>query len=102
MKPKSDAATAGRSIDPTGRDGAIDFAVKAAAAEAPDEGSVRASQFADAMGRAVIDLWSELPRDIQERLFETAVAFGRAAGRDEMMREHLAKFLHDKHERTAR
>ena len=102
MKPESDATTAGRSLDPTGRDGAIDFAVKSASADAPGAGSEQSGQFAEVMGWAVIDLWGELPRDIQERLFEAAVAFGRLAKRDQTLREHLAKFLHDNHQRTAR
>jgi hypothetical protein len=53
------------------------------------------------MGSAVIDLWGNFPKDIQERLFERAVALGHQGERDEMLREQLAKYLHDHHKRTA-
>jgi hypothetical protein len=45
-------------------------------------------------------LWGELPQPIQEQLFECAVVLGHQGERDEMLREQLAKFLHDHHERT--
>ena len=54
------------------------------------------------MGAAIIALWSELPQAIQETLFERAVVLGHHGERDEMLREQLAKFLHDHHKRTAR
>jgi len=48
---------------------------------------------------------SEKPRSlygaIQERLFERAVVLGHHSERDEMLREQLAKFLHDHHRRTS-
>jgi hypothetical protein len=47
------------------------------------------------VGRAALLLWPELPRDIQERLFEAAAAS------DEQVRYNLAVFLHDRHPRTA-
>ena len=47
------------------------------------------------VGRAALRLWSDLPRDIQEQLFETA------APSDEQVRHNLAVFLHDRHPRTA-
>jgi hypothetical protein len=53
------------------------------------------------MGSAVIDLWGNFPKDIQARLFERAVALGHQGERDEMLREQLAKYLHDHHKRTA-
>jgi hypothetical protein len=53
-------------------------------------------RLARALGAAVIDAWGELPRDIQERLFERAV--GRAS---DGVRHDFAKFLHDHHPRTA-
>jgi hypothetical protein len=49
------------------------------------------------LGAAVVRLWGRLPRDIQESLFEQAVAAGHDA---EHLREHLAVFLHDRHPRT--
>lgn len=47
------------------------------------------------VGQAALQLWSDLPRDIQEKLFETA------APSDERVRHDLAVFLHDRHPRTA-
>jgi hypothetical protein len=37
---------------------------------------------------------------IKEQLFERAVFLGHRDERDEMLREQLAKFLHDRHKRT--
>lgn len=53
-----------------------------------------------ALGAAVIHVWGELPRDIQETLFEHAIVAGHRSARDESLREQLAKYLHDHHERT--
>jgi hypothetical protein len=83
----------------TGRDGAIDHAGKnqvLAASDTPDpeEG------FALALGKAVIATWGQLARTDQERIFECAVVLGHRTERDEMLREQLAKFLHDHHART--
>jgi hypothetical protein len=50
-----------------------------------------------ALGKAVLNLWSELPRGIQERMFETAAA---ELERSDGVREDLAQLLHDVHERT--
>jgi hypothetical protein len=47
------------------------------------------------VGHAALQLWSDLPRDIQEKLFETA------APSDDQVRHDLAVFLHDRHPRTA-
>ncbi|MGE5365902.1 MAG: hypothetical protein ACM3PO_01310 [Betaproteobacteria bacterium] len=52
------------------------------------------------LGAAAADLWSELPHDLQQRLFERAVLLGHQGEQDESLREQLAKFLHDHHERT--
>lgn len=41
-----------------------------------------------------MDVWGDMPRDIQEALFETAMK-----GR-ETEREELARLLHDRHPRT--
>jgi hypothetical protein len=59
-------------------------------------------RFAAALGLAAIDLWSELPQEIQQRLFEHAVVRGHQSERDESLREQLAQFLHAHHERTAK
>jgi hypothetical protein len=53
-----------------------------------------------ALGEAAADLWSHLPQDLQQTLFERAVMLGHKGERDESLRELLAKFLHDHHERT--
>jgi hypothetical protein len=50
---------------------------------------------------AALDLWSELPRELQQTLFERAVVLGHQTERDESLREQLAQFLHAHHERTA-
>ena len=47
------------------------------------------------LGRAALRLWPDLPRDVQELLFETA------APTDPTARNNLAIFLHDRHPRTA-
>jgi hypothetical protein len=52
-------------------------------------------RFAQVIGDSALRLWAELPRDIQERLFEDA------AGADEVLRHQLALYLHDHHPRTA-
>lgn len=46
------------------------------------------------LGQAALRVWSDLPRDGQELLFESAV------GEDDHMRKLLAVFLHDRHPRT--
>jgi hypothetical protein len=56
--------------------------------------------FANLLGRAAMDVWGDMPRDIQEALFETAMK-----GQDEMKgqddkREELARLLHGRHPRT--
>ena len=57
-------------------------------------------RFAPLLGAAALHLWAELPRAIQEKLFEHAVVIGHRGERDEGLREQLAKFLHDRHART--
>ena len=52
-------------------------------------------EFERLLGKAVLALWPGFPRDVQEILFETAVA------RDEIVRNHLASYLHDHHPKTA-
>jgi hypothetical protein len=53
-----------------------------------------------ALGVAALDLWRNLPQDLQVTLFERAVVLGHRSERDESLREQLAKFLHDHHART--
>jgi hypothetical protein len=52
-------------------------------------------EFERLLGKAALALWSELPRDVQENLFETAVAG------EVNVRHHLASYLHDHHPKTA-
>jgi hypothetical protein len=52
------------------------------------------------LGAASADLWSELPQELQHRLFERAIVLGHQGEPDESLREQLAKFLHDHHART--
>jgi hypothetical protein len=52
-------------------------------------------RFANLLGRAALAVWGEMPRDIQEALFETAMK-----GQDSGRREELARLLHDCHPRT--
>ncbi len=60
-----------------------------------------AARYFMVLGAAAADLWSELPQDWQQILFERAVALGHQGEQDESLREQLAKFLHLHHERTA-
>ena len=53
-----------------------------------------------ALGAAAADLWSTLPQEQQQTLFERAIVLGHKSERDESLREQLAKFLHDHHART--
>jgi hypothetical protein len=54
----------------------------------------RQERFANLLGRAAMDVWGDMPRDIQEALFETAMK-----GQD-AEREELARLLHERHPRT--
>jgi hypothetical protein len=51
------------------------------------------------LGAAATDLWSDLPQELQQSLFERAVVLGHKSERDESLRGQLAKFLHDRHVR---
>lgn len=64
---------------------------------AGDEASAR---YFLVLGAAAADLWSSLPHELQQMLFERAVVLGHQGERDESLREQLAKFLHDHHDRT--
>jgi hypothetical protein len=46
------------------------------------------------LGRAAMEVWGDMPRDIQEALFEAAMK-GQS-----VEREDLARLLHDLHPRT--
>lgn len=59
------------------------------------------SRFLHVLGAAAAELWSALPHDLQHTLFERAVVLGHNSEGDESLREQLAKFLHDRHPRTA-
>jgi glucose-6-phosphate-specific signal transduction histidine kinase len=52
------------------------------------------------LGAATANLWSDLPQELQQTLFERAVLLGHQGERDESLREQLAKYLHDHHNRT--
>jgi hypothetical protein len=52
-------------------------------------------EFERLLGKAALALWPHLPREVQENLFETAVAG------DAIIRNHLASYLHDHHPKTA-
>ena len=47
------------------------------------------------LGHAAFKLWPDLPRDMQEKLFEAAVPD------NPLLRYSFAVFLHDHHPRTA-
>lgn len=53
------------------------------------------SELAKLIGDAAFEMWPDLPREIQEVLFETAVR-----GREDL-RQTLSIYLHDHHPRTA-
>jgi hypothetical protein len=72
--------------------GAVSFEPEDAAMDAIPDNRQR---FAHALGEAVVNLWGDLPQDIQQHLFEAAV---RTQG--EQIRPQLAEFLHDHHPRT--
>jgi hypothetical protein len=60
-----------------------------------------ADRVSEVLGKAALDLWSRLPQEVQHQLFERAVLRGHQTEADESLREQLAQFLHDHHERTA-
>jgi hypothetical protein len=51
--------------------------------------------FVVALGKAALSIWGDMPRDIQEALFETAMK-----GHEDQ-REAMARLLHERHPRTA-
>jgi hypothetical protein len=54
-----------------------------------------ARQFGEILGKAVLQLWPDLPREVQEQLFEAAEP------NDPAKRKRLAIYLHERHPRTA-
>jgi hypothetical protein len=48
-----------------------------------------------ALGEAVVRIWSNLPQEVQNHLFQEAVT-----SQGGSIRSQLAVFLHDKHART--
>jgi hypothetical protein len=54
------------------------------------------NQITRALGEAVIRIWSNLPQDVQNHLFQAAVT-----SQGESIRSQLAVFLHEKHSRTS-
>jgi hypothetical protein len=64
-------------------------------ADAPfSQASKLTDRFASLLGHAALKVWSDLPRDAQERLFAAAVD-------DRVIANSLAVFLHDRHPKTA-
>ena len=57
---------------------------------------VAADRLTRALGEAVIRIWSDLPKSVQNHLFQEAVKF-----QGETIRSQLAVFLHDKQARTS-
>jgi hypothetical protein len=57
--------------------------------------SENAGEFERLLGQATVRLWPDLPRDAQEKLFESAVLH------NPLVRNRLAIFLHDHHPKTA-
>ena len=51
-------------------------------------------RFALLLGEAAIAVWGDMPRDIQEALFETAMR------NKAELRHDLARLLHERHPRT--
>jgi hypothetical protein len=58
--------------------------------------SVTVDQLTRALGEAVIRIWSNLPQEVQDHLFQEAVA-----SQGETIRSQLAVFLHDRHQQTS-
>jgi hypothetical protein len=68
---------------------------------APSEGlSDDEAQILSLLGAAVVAEWNNLARETQRALFERATLLG-APGGDLALRQDIATFLHDHHERTA-
>jgi hypothetical protein len=71
------------------------------ASEPPPDGlSEDEAQILSLLGAAVVAEWNNLDRDTQRTLFERASQLGGPGG-DFSLRQDIATFLHDHHERTA-
>ena len=69
--------------------------------EAPDDGlSDDEAQILSLLGAAVVGEWNNFDRQTQRTLFERASALGGPGG-NMSLRQDIATFLHDHHERTA-
>lgn len=69
--------------------------------DAPGDGlSEEEAQILSLLGAAVVAEWNSLSREVQRALFERASELG-APGGDFGLRQDIATFLHDHHERTA-
>jgi len=84
----------------TGRDGAIDFAEKSEAMEPSADPANDAARFVQALGRP----WSRpgpiFPRMTRNECSNAPWSWVIMANATKMLREQLAKFLHDRHKRT--
>src|SRR5260370_40703452 len=75
MEPKDAAKpTLDNPAAATGRDGAIDFAAKTAPLDASEPAVLdQSDRFSRVIGTAAIALWADLPRPVQQQLFERAL-----------------------------
>ncbi len=58
------------------------------------------AQILSLLGAAIVAEWNNISRETQRTIFERATALG-APGGDAGLRQDIATFLHDHHERTA-
>jgi hypothetical protein len=79
-----------------GKNGMPEVRLPGVAKMPPTDSSVITDQLTRALGEAVIRIWSNLPQDVQNHLFQEAVSW-----QGESIRSQLAVFLHDKHSRTS-
>jgi hypothetical protein len=84
----SAAGTGGDDLALLGRSGSPNGSLSVAAPLTDEE------RFTSLLGHAALKIWSDLPRDAQERLFAAAVDDG-------IIANSLAVFLHDRHPKTA-
>jgi hypothetical protein len=81
-------------------DADVDRALREKPSESPDAPFSPAlpltneDRLASLLGHAALKVWSDLPRDAQERLFDAAVDDG-------IIADSLAVYLHDHHPKTA-
>jgi len=59
------------------------------------------SNFVELLGIAVAKCWGDFPQEIQQKIYEAAVAAGCGDDND-LFREQLAVYLHNHHPRTGR